>query len=67
MMANQAGNIRVVFHYIDRRFHVNHCSWAMFQFNTGSGQYQAQVGFRDSPGGATELSPALQRWEKWKN
>jgi hypothetical protein len=21
---------------------------------------------KSSPGGATELSPALQRWEKWK-
>jgi hypothetical protein len=27
MMANQAGNVRVVFHYIDRRIHANHCSW----------------------------------------
>jgi hypothetical protein len=29
MMAHQAGNIRVVFDYIDRRFHANHCSWEL--------------------------------------
>ncbi len=36
VMTNEAGNIRVVFHYIDCRLHANHCSWEVFQFDTRS-------------------------------
>jgi hypothetical protein len=52
MMANQAGNIRIVLHNINRRFHAIHCSWEVFQFDTDP---SSLVESRASPPGRPEM------------